>query len=142
MSDAPEGLPYLGRYLAVLVAVVVALTVAGWLLARFAGFFLPPGAAAIIPPMAGALHVGQVWGRERGEVPEGRTAWRWAGVAGLVYLALILVLLVPVAGAASQVLGLAAMLVTGAVLMAVLVNRFFLTIGARSGVARHEGGQE
>jgi hypothetical protein len=137
--DVPDGTAYLGRYLAVLVAVVMALAVLGWLLASFAQVYVPPGAAAVIPPMVAALHVGQHWGRDRGAVPSGRAAWRWAGVAGLVYLALILVLIAPVAAAASSILGLAAVLVAGATAMAVIVNRVFLSIGARSAVARNGG---
>jgi hypothetical protein len=139
MSDHPDGLPYLGRYLTALVVAVIGLTLLGWLMATFLGLLLPPGAAAIVPPMAAALHVGQVWGRERGEIPSGRAAWNWAMVAGFVYLALILVLLVPVAGPASRMLGLAFMLIGGVTLASILVNRFFLTLGARSGVARRKG---
>ena len=67
-------------------------------------------------------------------------AWRWAAVAGMVYFALILVLLFPMMGAVQNVLGLAIILIVGAVVMAILVNRFFLTIGARSTVARSGGG--
>ena len=135
MSDQPGGLPYLNRYLAVLTASVVGITLIGYLLAVAAGIALPMGALAVLPPMIGALHVGQHWGRERGHVPEARAAWRWAGAGALVYLALIVVLAVPMFGVIRNVLGLAVVLAVLTTLMTVLLNRFFLSIGARSAVA-------
>ncbi|TFL16826.1 ABZJ_00895 family protein [Jannaschia formosa] len=136
-SEAPSGdLPFLGRYLGVLLLALVAMVAAGWALAM-AGIALPFGAAAILPPIAAALHCGQHWGRVRGTVPGGRVAWRWALVAALVYLALLIVLAVPfVLPALATIMPFVLMILGGTVLMTILINRFFLVIGARSGVAR------
>ncbi|PWJ20346.1 ABZJ_00895 family protein [Jannaschia seohaensis] len=139
-DGAPGGaLPFLGRYTVVLVATVMALTLLGWVLHRV-GVALPPGAAAILPPIAGALHVGQHWGRTRGQAPDGRTAWRWALVAGLLYAVLLIVLALPLLGAiAPEFLPVLVMLLGGTTLIAILINRFLLSMGARSGVAQTKG---
>lgn len=137
MTETPR-VPYLGRYLTVLTAVIVGFAVLGWALLRFAGFAVPGGAVAIVPPMVAALHVGQTWGRERGEMPDNRTAWRWALVASLVFLALQLLLLplvLTTVAVSPGILKLMALLIGGTTIMSVLVHRFFLTIGAKGTIA-------
>ncbi|GIT95583.1 hypothetical protein JANAI62_22060 [Jannaschia pagri] len=135
--DSPRT-PYLGRYLAVSAAVMVGIGAVNISLRIFTGYSLPSGAASIIPPMIAALHVGQVWGRDRGSVPDNRTAWRWAGVAGLVYLALQM-LIVPVviarANHTPEIIALVAVIIAGVTLAAIVINRLFLTMGAKGAVA-------
>ncbi|UWQ16170.1 ABZJ_00895 family protein [Jannaschia sp. M317] len=142
MSDTPRT-PYLGRYLIAVLALTIGFMVFVNLVARLTGILLPGGAVAILPPMIAALHVGQVWGKERGAVPESAVAWRWAAVAGLVFLAVQLLLMpVMLAGAGAitgQMMGLIAGLVAGTTIMAVLVHRLFLVMGAKGAVARPKG---
>ncbi|WP_371154201.1 ABZJ_00895 family protein [Jannaschia sp. 2305UL9-9] len=137
MTDTPRA-PYLGRYLVVLILVMIGFAVLGWGLLRFAGIAIPGGAVAIVPPMVAALHVGQTWGRERGEIPDNRTAWRWSLIAGLVFLALQLVTLPLVLATLTlspDVIQLFVILIGGTTIMSVLVHRFFLTIGAKGAIA-------
>ncbi|MGB3406384.1 MAG: ABZJ_00895 family protein [Jannaschia sp.] len=138
MAQTPRT-PYLGRYLVAMIGVTIGLTVLRIALIQVAGIALPGGALAIIPPMAGALYAGQAWGRERREVPANAIAWRWALVAGIVYLAVqLLILPLSLTGAqiTTSLLTTLAAIIAVTAIVAVFVHRFFLTIGAKGAIAR------
>jgi hypothetical protein len=143
MPDTPPDpgprTPYLGLYLIALIVALIAMTAFGWLLAVGVGFGLPIGPMAIVPAIVAASFVGRRWGAERGQVPDGPTAWRWSMVAGLVFLALALVLAPPLLSLAPDPLAavpLAVMVIAGSSAMAVVVHRVFLVAGAKAGVAK------
>lgn len=135
MTDTPARTPYLGKYTLVLIAGVVALMVANAVLLATLGIPVPSGAATIIPPMIAAMVVGQTWGKERGEAPANRPAWRFAVVGGLIFLAVQLPLTflgLAAAGPAGQgAIGLVAGLLAVTTAIVILANRWFVSVGAK-----------
>ena len=134
----------LRHYVTILVVSWAAMLAAGILLGRYAGVSLPAGAVAILPPMIAAMVAGRRIGGETGIVPEGPAAWRFAGFGALIYLALQVLLAAMTyaallrAGGGPPAAGLAFLLAMLCVVtaIAVLVNRLFLSVGARSVVGR------
>lgn len=136
MTDTPARTPYLGKYALILIAGVAALMVANAVLLGTVGVPVPSGAATILPPMIAALVAGQTWGKDRGAVPDNAEAWRFAIVAGLIFLAvqvpLTLLGLAAVGPAAQGAMGFAAVILLVTTGIVILANRWFVSVGAKS----------
>jgi len=66
------------RYGGVYVAVLVALIVVGWLLARFTSVGIPSGLNTVLPPMMAALMEGQAMAKRSGVMMPSGAMWRSA----------------------------------------------------------------
>ncbi len=137
MTDRPRT-PFLGYYLATLVAAIVGMAVLVFVIQLLTGANIGSGATAIVPPMAAAMLVGQRWAKRRGAAPTSREAWRFALVAGVAFLALqiLLVLMVAASGVLGPIGQGAVGLMVGIVLaytaVAIVMHRWFVMMGARS----------
>ncbi|QPH53876.1 ABZJ_00895 family protein [Pontivivens ytuae] len=137
MTDEPRT-PYLGYYLAILVAAIIGMAVLIFVVQWLTGVNIGGGATAIVPPMAAAMLVGQRWAKQRGATPTSKEAWRFAFVAGLVFFALqiLLALMVAASGVLGPVnqgfIGLMVGLVIAYTAVAILMHRWFVMMGARS----------
>ena len=136
MTDART--PFLVRYTLVLVGTHIALTALGMIVVQVFAVAIPSGAIAIIPPMIAALAAGQGWGRAIGAVPDSAAAWRFAVFGGLIALALQLAIamfaLVALSGFQLDTGAMLTLMAIMAVVfvISVLVNRFFVTMGAKA----------
>ena len=135
------------RYIGIFLGTALVLAIAIWALRALAGVNLASSGIGIIPPLIAAMVAGQVYARDTGRVPDSAEAWRFAVVATLISiglaagLAVIAGLLLPVQVAALRaevmpavgtMVSIAAGFLGFLVGVTVLVNRFFLTFGARN----------
>ncbi|MDF1872166.1 ABZJ_00895 family protein [Vannielia sp.] len=81
------------RYGGVYVAVLVALIVVGWLLARFTSVGIPSGLNTVLPPMMAALMEGQAMAKRSGVMMPSGAMWRSAVAMTAVVAAINMVIL-------------------------------------------------
>ncbi len=137
VGETRAGTPYLGRFALVVFGAMVAVIAVRIVVAQVFAYALPLGATATIPPMAAALHVGQVWSKALGAVPAPREMWRFAGFGALIYLALRLplsLLALVGMGSGGTAMGLAVVLELFVALASLLLIRFLLANAARGQV--------
>ena len=128
------------RYAGVYFAVMLGIAILSTLLANLAGLRFPAGGASISPPMIAALFEGQQLGRRGERDPSLSEGWgaasRMTMVAIAVNLALLTLFLVRPETRALilQIPAQFAMSIASLLIIAIFVlNRFFLTIGIKSG---------
>jgi hypothetical protein len=131
------------RYSGVYILLAAGIPLALWAIEKLTGSDYWQSSMGIIPPMISALVEGQYYARH-GAAPADRLAWRFAFVAtaivtGLQLAAVVAILLfapevlVPLRAPVSpDVLWIFIGLVAAFIVAVLLVNRFFLTFGAKS----------
>lgn len=111
---------------------------------RFFGFSLPSGVSTVLPPMLAAMNEGVKVARETNQPMESRVAWRAAlwmtavAVAINIAFMVIILLFVPSMASLFSTLGLTifAGIMVFALVIVLLVNRFFLTMGLKNELKR------
>lgn len=139
MTDQPRT-PFLGTYILVWIGSAVAIGLLTGILATATGIDLRNGGMAVLPPLFAAVFAGRRWGQSLGAVPDGRAAWRFAAVAAVAAFAIqILLLLLLLAGTGSvggSELGIIIGVMLFITLVTLLINRWFVIVGARDGARR------
>ena len=122
----------------------IGLPVLLYLIREYLGFELSSGAISLIPIMLTTLNEGARFVRATGRRPDGREAWKMAGLFALFGVLLSMLLAAVVMVVAPAILGdlsslglrfMAAMVAAMAVVY-VLVSRVFFGLGARSEMRR------
>jgi len=138
------------RYAWVHVATALGLGVAAWALRQFAGINISSAGLGVLPPLVAAMEVGDAHARVSGRLPESGPAWRFAFIAMLISfgLSVVFTLLAGLAlpeqvaamkqevamalGTKGSILAsIAAFLLAFFLVVTLLVNRYFLTFGAK-----------
>ncbi len=130
------GTPHLWRFTLVVLAALAVILIVRLLVTQIFGHVISGGATAVLPPIAGAIHVGQVWGRAATGVPSGPAMWRFAVMGGLIHLGVRLPFtLLSLTGLErpGNLIGLVLALEALVLVVSVLVIRFLLVHAARAG---------
>ncbi len=129
------------RYALIFVGVAVGLGLLSLAVQALFGIDIFNGGMAIIPPMTAAMIEGHRYAMKEKRLPESPDMWRFSRSAALVVLAIAMVATVALSFVVPQMRALMAMRAGGGILMGVvllqtllafLVTRYFLGLGARS----------
>lgn len=134
------------RYAGVYVAAMLGLAALTWALQALMGFRLPTGLSTALPPMLAAMMEGQALARGSRALISGAAAWREAAKMTLVVALINALVLFALLGLMPELAETRAVVIIGGIfllLLAVvlLVNRFFLTLGAKSQLKALEAGK-
>jgi F0F1-type ATP synthase assembly protein I len=131
------------RYVIVFVGVSVGLWFLSLLVLQIFDFDISNGGMVILPPLFAAMIEGNRFARRLGRLPESGEMWKFARTAALIVLAITMIFSVVMTFVIPQLRAMMAQpmgagLLLGAVvlqaLLAFLVTRFFLGLGAKSGL--------
>jgi len=133
------------RYTLVFLGVSVGLWILSLLVMQIFKFDIANGGMVILPPMVAAMIEGHKFAGQNGHLPEKSDMWKFARIATLVVLALTMIFTVVMTFVVPELRSLMAQRMGGGILMAAvlvqalvafLVTRFFLGLGAKSALNR------
>lgn len=133
------------RYTLVFLGVSVGLWVLSLLVMQIFKFDIANGGMMILPPMVAAMVEGNKFAQQNGRLPEKGDMWKFARIAALVVLAISMVFTAVMTFVIPELRNLMAQRMGGGILMAAvlvqalvafLVTRFFLGLGAKSALNR------
>ncbi len=134
-SELPN-VPYLGRYIVCLLGGIVLMAVVNVVLRSVLDLGSASGASTVIPPMLAAMLVGRKWAEDTGKLPDTGHVWRLslmgAAFYGVLQLLLGLVVLFSVASLDGLGFGILLALVAFVGGITILVNRWFIGMGAKN----------